>query len=155
MIKTYNKRNVLESKPLMAELCHLHNLLVEYESTCCIRTESEKAELILPVHKFTKYILDDLKKDKYLIVDFDGKKITGYAFVGWWKDQCVLNQLFVLEEYRGRGVGKELFNAVERLANGKSIVLNALTDNVPAMRFYLNNGFTVTEKTPLYTKLKK
>lgn len=69
------------------------------------------------------------------------------------KPMINIHDLFVLEEYRGRGAGRQLMNAVISEAGKRKcsrITLEVRTDNVPAQRLYKDLGFGGTTPGMLY-----
>lgn len=52
--------------------------------------------------------------------------------------------LFVMEKYRGKGVGKELLNNAKKRYN--NLTLNVYVKNNNAVRFYLKNEFDLVTK---------
>lgn len=57
-------------------------------------------------------------------------------------DSAIVNNVYVLSEYRGRGVGRQLLDAaLERLQNYSTIVLYVYEDNLDAKDFYQHYGF--------------
>lgn len=57
-------------------------------------------------------------------------------------DSAIVNNVYVLPEYRGRGIGRQLLDAAqERLQNYSTIVLYVYEDNLDAKDFYQHYGF--------------
>jgi len=54
-----------------------------------------------------------------------------------------LSDLFVLPEYRSKGVGKILLSFLKTQPMSKTIYLNTAGDNQRADEFYINNGFEI------------
>jgi GNAT superfamily N-acetyltransferase len=66
-------------------------------------------------------------------------------------DDCWLEDLFVREAVRGRGVGRALVEAVVRSARGRGcrrVELDVNEDNPPALALYERVGFAVSHKPP-------
>ncbi len=63
-----------------------------------------------------------------------------------WHNRIRVAELLVLEPYRGQGIGKALLDRVKFLAGQegyREIVLETQSCNVPAIGFYLSQGFKV------------
>jgi ribosomal protein S18 acetylase RimI-like enzyme len=63
-----------------------------------------------------------------------------------------IHDLIVLPEYRGKGVGRRLLQAVIEIGeqkNGNRITLEVRTDNLAAQRLYQSMGFADTDP-PMY-----
>ena len=112
----------------------------------------------------TKYTREDLSKmidddvNPIFIADIDGKA-TGYCFCEikdnpatnntYAKKELYIDDLCVDENYRGKGVAKELFEYVKKFAvtnHFDCITLNVWAGNDRAENFYKKQGF-VPRKT--------
>jgi ribosomal protein S18 acetylase RimI-like enzyme len=96
-----------------------------------------------------EYALKTLSKGVALCAE-DSGKIVG-ILLGYANDSATKNAyigtLGVLEEYRSRGIGKSLVNYMKELSRSygmERICLFTHKSNEPAIRFYINNGFTIT-----------
>jgi len=101
----------------------------------------------------TVFLNEAKKSHHYIVADDDGKiaGIVSWLMHGLPKHQLAeLDRIAVLPEYRGKGVAKELFNALVedakefyRKQNSKLRKLYLLThaDNERAQRFYEKLGF--------------
>jgi len=94
---------------------------------------------------------EDLERDGFgstpifeVILAFNGSDILGMAFYYYsystWKGKCLyLEDIIVKEKYRGKKVGKALFEAVVKKAkevNAKRMHWQVLDWNEPAINFY-------------------
>ena len=94
----------------------------------------------------------------YCLIAKDGDKIIGYLMAELRSDNeyCIfpngvsfidVTDLFVTEQYRSRGIGKELLVQCERMArdNGtKHVLLSSATKDAETIRrFYTSNGYTI------------
>lgn len=85
------------------------------------------------------------KMSRYFIALVDGKRV---AYVGSWltiPNAEILN-LFVIEKYRGLGIGKRLINKVIKVCNEENIemlTLEVRASNEFAIKMYKELGFTV------------
>ena len=63
-----------------------------------------------------------------------------------WNNTLLIHDLYVEESFKNRGIGQYLMNYVKQRAheiNVRAIVLETQTSNVPAIQFYLKNGFAL------------
>ena len=123
-------------------ICHLIRGLAEYEG---LTHEARFDEGQVAEHLF-----GERRYAEVLLAEDDGQ-VVGFAlffynystFVG--KPGIYLEDLFVLPEYRGRGNGKALFQAVARVAVERGcgrMEWVAHSWNEPAVRFYQSFGAT-------------
>lgn len=86
-------------------------------------------------------------RDNILVV-LDGERVVGFAGYGCSRESQNVGELFalyVLPEYWGTGVAKQLFDAVtEKLSAFCVIGLWVLKENARAIRFYEKCGFAAT-----------
>ncbi|WP_430786984.1 GNAT family N-acetyltransferase [Virgibacillus flavescens] len=90
-----------------------------------------------------------LKKDCYYLISTDSNKLMGWILIGGSKDQFsnktigFIYELFVLEEYRGKGISKQLINtAVEQLKQeGYSEIRLSVFNGNKAIKLYESMGF--------------
>ena len=120
----------------------------------------------LPIY----YSIDDYKsfiidKDKIVLVANYNGSIVGYIYA--YKEfvnkanvlKCRIASFGVMPDQRGIGLGTMLVNSLIgklRIYCNKYIVLTLLvkTDNIPAINFYLKNGFIKAKKLPNYYNIK-
>jgi len=94
---------------------------------------------------------------KHIIVYEDNKKITGYVMFADMiisnhpiiKDQKILmiDDIYVASSERGKGIGRQLFNHIEKFAKDNcytNIDLNVWSFNVNAFKFYKSMGMRET-----------
>ncbi len=90
------------------------------------------------------------------IVQLDGKDI-GRMTVLWSESSVIIDNIHLLPDYHGLGIGKELINAVivEAKASGRAVELQVLIVN-PAAKLYERIGFEVYRRDGerLYMRLK-
>ena len=90
------------------------------------------------------------RKETVIFVAEDNKKLIGFTqlfpiftSVGM-KRTWLLNDLFVDESYRGKGVATGLLNAAKEFGqqtNSKWLLLQTAADNFTAQKVYENNGW--------------
>ncbi|MDR3120357.1 MAG: GNAT family N-acetyltransferase [Clostridiales bacterium] len=98
------------------------------------------------------------KHDRHVSADALSKKIAdgeiyvvygGGAFVGWlryglfWDNTPFMNMLYVLDGYRGKGIGKKLtlFWEKEMKARGYKTLMTSTQQNETAQHFYTHLGY--------------
>ena len=101
------------------------------------------AEAVVNTAKDLGIHLFDEKICAAFVAEVDGK-IIGFALFytnySTWKGKCLyLEDFFVLPEYRGAGIGSQLFDAVVSLAKERGVKRmdwQVLDWNTPALNFY-------------------
>ena len=86
------------------------------------------------------FINNDIRENKmakYFVYEI-GDKLIGYISA-WVSDNTTILSFGVLEEYRRRGVGQMLFDALEPEIVG-DLSLEVRVSNLNAIRFYEKNG---------------
>ena len=81
------------------------------------------------------------------LIAMDGKKVVGFISYGNFCDEAIqageIIALYVLKDYYGKGVGKQLMHAAfAALDHFSEIYLWVLKDNKRAIAFYQKMGFT-------------
>ena len=82
------------------------------------------------------------------LIAMDGKKVVGFISYGNFRDETIqageIIALYVLKDYYGKGVSKQLMHAAfAALDQFSEIYLWVLKDNKRAIAFYQKMGFTV------------
>ena len=82
------------------------------------------------------------------LIAMDGKKVVGFISYGNYRDETIqageIIALYVLKDYYGKGVSKQLMHAAfAALDQFSEIYLWVLKDNKRAIAFYQKMGFTV------------
>ena len=78
------------------------------------------------VDEFRKRIENTLKKYPYLVCECDGN-IYGYAYTGAFKgraayDWAVETTIYLSDEAKGKGIGRKLYEALERVSKAQGIL---------------------------------
>ncbi|MCK4920168.1 MAG: GNAT family N-acetyltransferase [Bacteroidales bacterium] len=108
-------------------------------------------EVVATVEDLRKYLFEDKKVAEVILGVFKGE-VVGFAlffhnfstFLG--KPGIYLEDLFVLEKFRGRGFGKSLLTYLAKLAverNCGRLEWSVLDWNEPAIKFYKSLGASV------------
>lgn len=74
-----------------------------------------------------------------LVLAKDCSKVLGFIATDK-KDPSCISAMFVLDEYRGKGIGTQLVRRMKQMIPGKARV-NAVITNERAVRFYQRQGF--------------
>ena len=112
-----------------------------YSSPAVITNGSEKI--------FAANVENCLSDSPYVegFVFVDGEKIIGYGITAHgysteFGGECIwLEDIFIAEEYRGRGVGSKFIRHVKKIYPDKILRLESEADNVPALKIYKQFGF--------------
>ncbi|WP_373232209.1 N-acetyltransferase family protein [Cohnella sp.] len=137
--------NLLEvSKATLEDLQQIAILFNEYRIFYKQPTDLEKARA---------FLLERIEKDESVIFkvkDGELSKVIGFTQLYpsfssiSMKRSWILNDLYVLEEFRGRGAAQQLLDAAQDYANStcaKGLSLSTAIDNIVAQRIYERNGY--------------
>ncbi|WP_077622527.1 GNAT family N-acetyltransferase [Sediminibacillus massiliensis] len=111
--------------------------------------EGTLGEVKPTIEKAKQLVEPLLKKDSYYLISIENNKLMGWILIGGSKDQFsnrtigFIYELFVLDEYRGKGISKQLINtAVEQLKQeGYSEIRLSVFEGNKAIKLYENLGF--------------
>ena len=79
---------------------------------------------------------------RFAFVAKDNNKTVGYVTGFSYYSEVTVNNLVVLKNYRGKGIGAALLKQVEQHFNGKSFNnINLVTNEFQAPKFYEKCGF--------------
>lgn len=101
---------------------------------------------------------------EYLTDFFEQKRFVGYVYeengevagclfalrkISGSKEEIYINEMAVLPELQGKGIGKQLLNAVKDYSkeNGLAGVVLYTSEYAPAAKFYEKNGFQLSQGT--------
>ena len=114
-------------------------------------SDSTLGEIRPTIEKIKSLVEPLLKKGSYYLIAIEEGKLMGWILIGTSRDQFTdkmngfIYELFVLEEFRGKGVAKQLMRtAVDEVRqNGYSEVrLSAYAGN-QAIKLYEKMGFSI------------
>ncbi len=82
---------------------------------------------------------------------------VGFFITSCTSDTLKVNQIFVLPEYQGRGIGSACMPRIIDDANleGKSVVLQVLKVNTRGIALYRRFGFTIVDEDSIYFQMEK
>lgn len=91
--------------------------------------------------KFVGYVFEE--KDEILGFILALRKISGS------KEEIYINEMAVLPNYQGRGIGGDLINAIKDYSKENNLAGIVLYTNkfAPAAKFYEKNGFKLSDGT--------
>lgn len=90
------------------------------------------------------------------IIQFRGTDV-GFLSTSSTPDTLKVNQLFILPEYQGKGIGSACMMRIvdDARLEGKSVALQVLKVNTRATAFYQRLGFTIVGENSIYFQMKK
>jgi len=119
---------------------HLKKLLAQLEvkypkgsSTC------SKSHLKMALYDWNREKNWDSKNS--FVYGFEDKGYVFYSFTSKEPKHCTIRHLFVLEEYRGKGVGRKIIEMIKTHMRMRSIKRFRFFCNKPAIEFYNKLGF--------------
>jgi ribosomal protein S18 acetylase RimI-like enzyme len=122
--------------------------------------EGTLGEVKPTIEKAKQLVEPLLNKDCYYLISTENNKLMGWILIGGSKDQFsnktigFIYELFVLDEYRGQGISKQLINtAVEQFKQeGYSEIRLSVFEGNKAIKLYENLGFetrTISMSMPI------
>ncbi len=113
----------------------------------------ESADVKSSIAEVQKYLQTEFKKgDDSIIVARVADKPVGFLHYGVERstlrdaERIRLKAMFVDEDYRGKGVSKQLLQMVQEETGEREIVVKARRSNDVSPFLYLNNGFKEDEE---------
>ncbi len=90
------------------------------------------------------------------IIQFHGIDV-GFLAMSSTSDALKVNQLFILPEYQGRGIGSACMRHIVDDVNleQKPVVLQVLKVNTRGIAFYKRLGFTIVDESTTHVQMKK
>lgn len=90
------------------------------------------------------------------IIQFRGTDV-GFLSTSSTPDTLKVNQLFILPEYQGKGIGSACLTRIIDNASleQKSVILQVLKVNTRAIALYQRLGFTIVGEDSIYFQMKK
>lgn len=100
------------------------------------------------------------QRDAKVWVAKDGDRVVGFSVASLGEKMNKVGALYILSEYRGKGIGKKLMQqALDWLGNEKDICLGVVYYNDNAISFYERFGFergaAVVHETPTFPLVGK
>ncbi len=122
------KVELLEFWPLLQVVCDFRNEMLKTGAICCVAQDQDK----IVGFAWAYEMLVNEKTDEYL-------DSPGLAKIIIWRKHLYIDEVAVLPNYRGKGIGK---NLVRRLcsSNGFLPILLRTKNNSPAYNMFLGLG---------------
>lgn len=94
-------------------------------------------------HIGPKELQEQIERERILIAQQDGRAIGWLRWNLFWDNTPFLNLLFLLEEHRQKGYGRQLMQAWERLMaqQGFGLLMTSTLSNEQAQHFYRALGY--------------
>ena len=134
---------------------------IEGKSLVHLQTWREAYDDLLPADFQETMTLEKCRffSQKYpenTLIAMDGKKVVGFISYGNFRDETIqageIIALYVLKDYYGKGVSKQLMHAAfVALDQFSEIYLWVLKDNKRAIAFYQKMGFTFDGQEQILT----
>ncbi len=82
---------------------------------------------------------------------------VGFLITSHTSDTLKVNQIYILPEYQGKGIGSACMTRIVDDAGleGKSVVLKVLKVNPRSVAFYQRLGFTIVGEDSIYFQMEK
>lgn len=92
----------------------------------------------------------------FQIIQFCGTDV-GFFITSSASDTLKVNQIFILPEYQGRGIGSACMTRMIDNANleQRSVVLQVLKVNTRGIALYQRLGFTIVDEDSIYCQMEK
>ncbi len=89
--------------------------------------------------------IEKISSDGIFLVAKENEKVAGLCRASRTADRNLLNAIYILPEYQGKGIGMKLWNAVQSFFNSsKDTYVEVATYNTNAIGFYKRLGFSDT-----------
>ena len=94
--------------------------------------------------------------DLHIIIQFRGIDV-GFLVTSDTPDTLNVNQIFILPEYHGKGIGSACLTRIidDASLEQKSVTLKVLKVNTRAIALYQRLGFTIVGEDSIYFQMKK
>jgi len=126
---------------------------------CLAKEMFEFAPLTLPSeangNAYLKFVKEGLAQERsLLLVAKSNNKIVGFAYATLFREYplevsepfAAVNDLYVLPDFRGRGIGRKLLNECLNRIKEKgfsAVMLNVLSEDKAAIKLYEKLGFSI------------
>ncbi len=146
--------NVLIRMATEADAEEILQIYAPYVSGTAITFEYE----VPSVAEFSRRISDTLRTYPYLVA-LAADRIVGYAYASAFKERAAYNwavetTVYLQQQYKGNGVGKKLYCALEDILKRQNIInLNACIAYTPREDAHLDNTSTAFHTRLGYTKV--
>ena len=101
-----------------------------------------------------EYLQDFFEQKRFVgYVYEENDKLSGFIFalckISGSKEEIYINEMAVLPERQGNGIGKQLLNAIKDYSKDKGLagIVLYTSKYAPAAKFYEKNGFKLSDGT--------
>ncbi len=103
--------------------------------------------------KRSEEFLESIKDDSctYFLLE-ESDNVAGIVKTREANNVLEIESIYILNEYRGKGVGREFMNFIKTYGSWSCIFLWVLESNTNARRFYENNGFVLSGKSRMISR---
>ena len=106
---------------------------------------AEQIDYMVQKFQSEEAIEEQIKNENYTYYFLvEGNDIVGYTGISNKKDYLFLSKLYLLKEYRHKGLGKKAFDEIKKRCTNK-IILTVNKHNTSAYNAYLKYGFKVID----------
>ena len=106
---------------------------------------AEQIDYMVQKFQSEEAIEEQIKNENYTYYFLvEGNDIVGYTGISNKKDYLFLSKLYLLKEYRHKGLGKKAFDEIKKMCTNK-IILTVNKHNSSAYNAYLKYGFKVID----------
>jgi len=119
-----------------------------YEWYSSIIGEEQVAYMLENFQSYTA-VEQQIKNGFFYYLVYDGEKAVGYTSIAYREAQLFLSKIYILSEYRGRGIASFMLGELEHLAKAalkQVIFLTVNKQNLLAIKFYEAKGFKTVEE---------
>lgn len=97
-----------------------------------------------------------VSEENFRIIQFRGTDI-GFLIMSRTSDTLKVNQIYILPEYQGRGIGSACLTRIidDASIEQKSVALQVLKVNTRGVALYQRLGFTIVGEDSIYFQMEK
>ena len=141
----------------MYKLIKAENKDIEFLNKCKKQTILDYANNISneEIERINNYVDKTIPKElkNYQVIICDSK-LVGCILVKPYKDGIILDEIYLIEEYRNKGIGSAIIsNLINEIS--KPIYLWVYKKNIDAIKLYKKYGFEIIEETEERYFMKK
>lgn len=101
------------------------------------------------INTFSEYQVQQNPFSKTYVYIEEGS-IIGFLDYSVIYERIEINYIFVLEEYRKKGIAYQLINQMMKMNDWENITLEVNIHNTPAIKLYKKLGFEIVATRPMY-----
>lgn len=101
------------------------------------------------INTFSEYQVQQNPFSKTYVYIEEGS-IIGFLDYSVIYERIEINYIFVLEEYRKKGIAYQLINQMMKMNDWENVTLEVNIYNTPAIKLYKKLGFEIVATRPMY-----